>query len=186
MPYSHHHQISTITDLIIQCDPRSVVDIGPGYGLYGYLCRHYLERVTGKWVSLYCEEPNENLHPDLTRIYNAILKAKKFRSYSRGLTLMIDVIEHVAKSEGREMLRKAKEDSKFVIVSTPKKFWPQDDQGEFDRHHCLWTKRDLLSMPGEKIYIKNPYSHLVLYGKGAKEIGWYRFKRKVYQIFGKG
>ena len=185
MPYSHHHQISTIMDLIILCKPQSVVDIGPGYGLYGHLCWHYLERATGKWVNLYCEEPNESLHPELTRIYNATRKAEEFRSYSRDLTLMIDVIEHVVKPEGRTMLTKAIDQSKYVIVSTPKKFWPQDDQGEYEKHRCLWSKRDLLSMPGEKIYIKNPYSHLVLYGKGAKEIGWFRFKRKVYELIGR-
>ncbi len=58
MPSSQHYHISKIMDLIIALKPKSVLDIGAGYGKYGVLCREYLELWDGR----------QNYHERLRRI----------------------------------------------------------------------------------------------------------------------
>ena len=43
MPSSQHQQISKIIDYVMTIDPKSVLEIGVGFGKYGLLCREYLE-----------------------------------------------------------------------------------------------------------------------------------------------
>jgi 16S rRNA G1207 methylase RsmC len=42
MPTSNYEAISKILGEILVLDPRSVLDVGPGKGKYGVLCREYL------------------------------------------------------------------------------------------------------------------------------------------------
>ncbi|MBW2991727.1 glycosyltransferase family 1 protein, partial [Candidatus Woesearchaeota archaeon] len=43
MPTSSPHQINEIMGEIMELDPSSILDIGVGFGKYGFLCREYLE-----------------------------------------------------------------------------------------------------------------------------------------------
>ncbi len=43
MPTSHLYQISDILEIISLIRPRSVLDVGVGFGKYGLLAREYLE-----------------------------------------------------------------------------------------------------------------------------------------------
>ena len=48
LPSSQHYHISKIMDLVTIVDPRSVLDVGTGFGKYGILCREYLELWDGR------------------------------------------------------------------------------------------------------------------------------------------
>jgi hypothetical protein len=48
MPSSHRYQINEICELIATSDPKSVLDIGVGFGKYGFLSREYLELWDGR------------------------------------------------------------------------------------------------------------------------------------------
>ena len=43
MPSSHYFQLNEIVDLISLADPVKLLDIGVGFGKYGFLAREYLE-----------------------------------------------------------------------------------------------------------------------------------------------
>ena len=43
MPSSNPDQINEIMSLVLGLRPESVLDIGIGFGKYGFLCREYLE-----------------------------------------------------------------------------------------------------------------------------------------------
>ena len=43
MPTSEHWQIPWVVDLLIREQPRTVLDVGAGYGKYGVLVREYIE-----------------------------------------------------------------------------------------------------------------------------------------------
>lgn len=47
MPTSRPHQINKILELIILTAPESLLDIGPGFGKYGFLARGYCARAQG-------------------------------------------------------------------------------------------------------------------------------------------
>ena len=48
MPSSHLHQINEIMELIFNSKPKSLLDIGVGFGKYGFLSREYLELGDGR------------------------------------------------------------------------------------------------------------------------------------------
>jgi hypothetical protein len=43
MPTSHPSQLNEILEVVLKTRPRSVIDVGVGFGKYGVLCREYLE-----------------------------------------------------------------------------------------------------------------------------------------------
>jgi len=47
MPSSWPSQISPIMNIVLAMAPRTILDIGPGFGKYGVLCREYLDIVPG-------------------------------------------------------------------------------------------------------------------------------------------
>lgn len=42
MPTSHFYQLDQLTELIFILNPKSILDIGVGFGKYGFLAREYL------------------------------------------------------------------------------------------------------------------------------------------------
>src|SRR3972149_3569081 len=112
MPTSQYNQISKIMDLIIELNPKSILDIGVGFGKYGVLCREYLKfwvwdgthdfhdfktRIDG------VEAFEEYLTPIHAFVYDNIYKgdAKDLVDQldtSYDLVLLIDVLEHFNKS----------------------------------------------------------------------------------------
>ena len=48
MPTSHHSQINQIMQFVVLTDPKSLLDIGVGFGKYGFLAREFLELWDGR------------------------------------------------------------------------------------------------------------------------------------------
>ena len=48
MPTSHFYQLNEIVELVTLTNPKSVLDIGIGFGKYGFLLREYLELRDGR------------------------------------------------------------------------------------------------------------------------------------------
>ena len=48
MPSSQANQIPAIVNVIKEANPKSMLDIGPGFGKYGMLAREYLELYDGR------------------------------------------------------------------------------------------------------------------------------------------
>ena len=47
MPVIIHIQLTHCINKIIQLQPKSVLDVGCGFGKWGYLCREYLDVFPG-------------------------------------------------------------------------------------------------------------------------------------------
>lgn len=45
---SYYGQISALMDIIIDLSPQSILDIGAGFGTYGFLCREYCDLAQGR------------------------------------------------------------------------------------------------------------------------------------------
>ena len=48
MPSSIPQQLNDIVELIIDTNPKSILDVGVGFGKYGFLSREYLELWDGR------------------------------------------------------------------------------------------------------------------------------------------
>jgi len=130
--------------------PRSVLDIGVGFGKWGHLCREYLDVWCGStdredWgvriVGIEGFEPY--IHPGSRHMYDEIVigdaKEKIHEVGLFDLVIMNDVLEHFTRHWANCMLTNAVAISKAVLVVTPGSKWPQGalHGNEFERHRTV-------------------------------------------------
>jgi len=177
MPTSQAGQISKIVKIISLVKPNSVLDIGVGFGKYGFLAREYLELWDGRedyhnfqrridGIEVFADY----LTPVHQYLYNNIYHGNAFDiipglNQNYDLTLLIDVLEHFDKDQGTELVRLILEKSKLLLISTPKFLIEQGSafNNQFETHRSLWKKRDLKKM-GNSCFIFDKESYLTLLG----------------------
>lgn len=175
MPSGNKYVIAPVIELVEQIQPKSVLDIGLGFGKWGFLLREYLE--IWKWDRNLFEDDEkfnwslridgveiyEKYVKDLQRsIYNNIFIEDVFSLVDRvneyDLLLIADVIEHFEKEKGKILLDKCfSKAKKAVLVVTPIAFFPQGDafNNPAEKHISLWTKEDFKNIGDVQVdYIK--------------------------------
>ena len=126
MPVSDLHNLSDIAIEIQRISPKSVLDLGVGFGLYGVLCRQIIDGQNGRcheksWEGkIYGVEAWSQYENPAWNCYNSV-RIGHIRPDVCGfdLILMIDSLEHFALERGRPLLRELVRNNKHVIVSVP-------------------------------------------------------------------
>jgi|SRR5437016_2216312 len=161
MPSSRPNTVPTVVHLVRQFQPNSILDVGIGFGKWGHLFREYTDineaerdptryrrrnwrvRIDGiEGHAAYLTPMHRFLYNDI-HVGDACLLIRKLRPYD--LIFMGDVIEHLEKAIGLQLLRDAvNKAKKALIVSTPKYETGQADLcgNELERHHSLWSAGD--------------------------------------------
>lgn len=104
----------------IRPTPRTVLDVGPGYGKYGVLLREYLDPDPERIEAVEAWEPYIAAHR-LRGIYDDVFACDALRFTERDLSSydlvnMGDVIEHMDKQEALAFLGRC---PRWVVVATP-------------------------------------------------------------------
>lgn len=165
MPTSHFNQLNEIMGLIIEENPKAILDCGVGFGKYGVLC---YERFN-IWGSDYYRGTNiiidgiegckDYLTPLHDFIYHRIYieKIEEQVKYLEGykeydVILLIDVLEHFYKGVGMEVIKDCLRIGKSIVFSTPKKvtFYPDAFGNKLEQHVSQWEEEDF--KPLAKIY----------------------------------
>ena len=184
MPSSHWYQINEIMELIIYTQPKSILDIGVGFGKYGFLSREYLELFDGReklWDWKIVIDGIEIFKDYITQlhklVYNQIdignvtdILPALDKNYD--LILLIDVIEHLNFEEGEKLIEMCQQHSKNIIISTPKYFLQQPEMfgNPYEAHKAFYKKKHFKRIP-DKIFIPNVFSLIVYVGDNAKLLG---------------
>jgi len=160
-------------ELILFTKPQSVLDIGIGFGKYGFLCREYLELWDGRnqyndWqrridgIEVF---PNY-ITPLQKIIYNNIFIGNSLEvlpeiDFIYDLIILVDVIEHFDIDEGKQLLYECSRKSKAIIIATPIIASPQGDAfgNPYERHKSQWTKNHFESFEN-KVFIPDNASLL--------------------------
>lgn len=169
LPVSNYQQIPLILDYIVKLNPQSVLDIGPGFGLWGVLLRQYLEFYDGRYEYTFkrridCVEVFPNYITELhDYIYDNILignvmdKLDMICKYD--LVLIIGTLEHFIKEEGRRLLgylltKNRIVMNKKVLISTPLVFQEQGPGfgNAYEEHKSHWTKSDFENLATIEFY----------------------------------
>ncbi|MDR4491701.1 MAG: hypothetical protein R2685_12490, partial [Candidatus Nitrosocosmicus sp.] len=164
------YQIPKIIEMLISINPNSVIDIGSGFGKFGVLCREYLDLRDGRQKygfkrRIDCVEvfpdyisPLHNYVYNKTYNHNILDIVPKLR-LRYDLVLLIDVLEHFEKNEGKYLLKTLLKGNEGIIISTPKKPSPQKDAfgNIYETHRSVWSKEDLKQF-GESHFIKDDMS----------------------------
>jgi hypothetical protein len=178
MPTSQHYQIPKILDLLMAADPASLLDVGVGFGKYGFLAREYLElwgehtgyatftrRIDG--IEIY----KEYLTPVHAYLYDHVYTGDALQivpslKTAYDLTLLIDVLEHFEKPDGTKLLKALLRKSRGILISVPKDI---GDQGEVfgnihETHHAEWTPADFRRI-SPALFIRDTTSTIAYLGK---------------------
>jgi len=172
MPTSSPKAITDVLECISALAPRSILDVGCGWGQYGFLFRFHLDN--GRW----CERMNgalagpsnlqidtiEPYKPNLTevheRLYDRIfvgdVRDEMDRMQDYDVIFLGGVIEHFEKDEGLALLRRlSQKANKGVVVLTPLGFAPQGAVGgnEGERHKSGWFPADFRAFPHTQVVL---------------------------------
>jgi len=154
MPVSVFDPIPLIFRVIQFYRPRTILDVGIGFGKYGILCRESLDLYHGRigpsdWATqIDGIEVFENYRNPLWQIYDQVYIGNA-SDVLPGLPhydiiICSDVIEHLDKSEGHALIRACVEKSDLLIINTPRIFFEQGETAGnlHESHKALWKSSD--------------------------------------------
>ena len=142
MPTSEHWQIPHVLDVLAAERPATLLDVGAGFGKYGCLAREYAE--TRRVDALDVQAPRlpcyDHVYLGDIRSLDRVLP-KDAPTYD--LALLVDVIEHLEKPEGFELLDRLLGHARRVLLTTPLGFRRQEIPGQpFETHRSGWYPWD--------------------------------------------
>lgn len=189
MPTSNIGSIPLIMDAILRKhryhqELKSILDIGIGYGKYGLLCREYItpfDIMDDTWKRLRLDGVEvfpTYIKPYSLGIYSNIfvMDIRKFcedprrwcKESSWDMILLLDIIEHMNKEEGIQVIRKLSEFSRWILICTPEllKFYPQavKQYHPKERHVSLWEIEDFEQFNVDEIILKQQFLIVMLEG----------------------
>jgi hypothetical protein len=172
MPSSRPELIPAVVNLVMQLQPRSILEIGTGFGKYGFLFREYLEiwgaaedterldpsmwqvRIDGiEFYEPYVTDVQRKIYDNLI-VGDAMTEIDALGGYD--LIFMGEVIEHFPKEDGRVLIEKCRAHAnQMIVISTPNYLSHQGAVYGNDRetHHCLWTCEELRRYPGGHCFL---------------------------------
>lgn len=166
MPTSYYGQISTILDIAISQNPKSILDVGIGFGKYGVLLREVLdissERYSkDKWEVMIdgIEGYKDYKNPIYEYVYNKVYfgfvqEAAKSLERNYDLILMIDVLEHFNKNEGEEIIKALLKKCRNLLICVPtipsKQTYLDND---LEEHKSIWRASDFKNYKVKRIEI---------------------------------
>lgn len=144
MPTSYLDNIPATIRGVWAVKPRSILDIGIGYGKYGLLCREYcerLERIDGVEVwEPYVRSIQRAIYDHIAIGDVRQLPDDDLAGYD--LYLMVDVIEHFEKAEGKALLDRLLGFGGAVLVNTPIVDYRAHYENPYEDHQSHWTIGD--------------------------------------------
>lgn len=149
---SERCNLTPVANLLVQSDPRTVLDLGVGFGTYGIISRAFLDVWRGrmfkdKWEIKIdgVEYYKEFKTPIYDFIYDKIYYGDVFEILPKlekyEVIILMHVIEHFEKKQAIELLKLMREHcTKRIIIGTPSRFfktgYPQYPKEE---HRSLFT-----------------------------------------------
>jgi len=158
MPSSNPHIIPIVLNEVINQEPNSILDIGIGFGKYGYLCREYTDirlafndssryhkwqtRIDGIEIfANYITAIQRNVYSNIY-IGDALDIFQELENYD--LILIIGMLEHLTRPKGGKLLNLAMQKAEVLIIAVPRVFAKQGEivGNPHERHLSEWTAKD--------------------------------------------
>jgi hypothetical protein len=155
-PYNDTVFILDFLGRLIFGKQASILDVGSGFGRWGFLCRCHLGCGIPLAMNLESKlrvEAIEAYKPNVTPIYDCVYNATHIGDAQEVLSALGEydivicshMIEHLKKEEGLRLLDQMRSHaSKAVIVALPFGEWPQDDAygNPYEVHKAVWQPAD--------------------------------------------
>ncbi len=173
MASSFYDQIPDIINIIIGTKPKTILDVGKGFGKYGFLAHEYFGINNTKQinpqktmaqnsdVAIDAIEVDETLiMPHLSQFYRNVYFGDVFEQYklmqeSYDLVIMIDVVEHLEKVKTLELIKDLITKNTIVLVATPINFFNQHlYESVYEEHISHWTIKDFQNIGSVQVQYK--------------------------------
>jgi len=122
MPGSVQEGKDLVKEFCIESDVRTVLDIGPGEGTYYYALQdtpvEILQgvEVWGPYIDDFnLKEKYNNIY--ISNVY--YLDWDKLDYHTWDMVILGDIIEHLPRNQGEDVIRRAVDHSRYVVVSLP-------------------------------------------------------------------
>lgn len=178
MPHSSHLPVTLMLDHVVRLQPRRILDIGPGYGKWGFLVREALDFMPGRvdqseWQvridgidAFPYKSPLLDWVYDSVRVGGALDAIDDLRGYD--LVILGDVIEHFEKEDGLRLLGALLKWNRNALIATPLDFYQQEIAGNpFEQHLSVWTQDDFERWDYDYDVVGGSVIVVLLAGQGA-------------------
>jgi len=155
MPTSRPDHLSYLCNRILELKPKTILDIGVGFGSKGVLFREYTDIWNGNykkesWKTIIngIEIFKEYITDIQLNVYNNIHIGSAINilplSHNYDLIYCGDMIEHLIKEDGLKLIDLMKGNARHIIIVTPRIV---SEQGavfgnENERHLSQWSEKD--------------------------------------------
>ena len=168
MGTSNWQNISYNIDLVKKLNPKSILDIGVGFGRWGILFREFLEiwgdrNYSGNWNRII---DGVEIFPDYIKPYHKYFYNNIFIENARDFLKRTgtkydlincgDVVEHFEKKAALDLIHLSLDRARYVLINIPTgNNWEQSaiNNNEYETHRSIWNKKDFREF--ENILIKN-------------------------------
>lgn len=147
MPYSDSRLDPMVKSIIKKLKPQKILDVGPGHGKYARLIRSVL----GSDASIEAVEIDAEyiktfkLKEHYDKVYNCSIQefTNSHLDVAYDLVIFGDVIEHLRKSEGVDVLNFFVYRAKHIMIQWPHGYMQNAWEGhEHEAHVAVWGKSD--------------------------------------------
>lgn len=150
MPISSTAIIPYIVEEIITKQPKTVLDVGIGNGVYGALIYNYATTMMEEIPEIDGVEAWENYRGTLWDVYREVYikDLRKFEPDDQyDVIIMADVIEHMKLTDGHKQVERYKDaltPGGMMIISTPAVFFAQGAHkgNTYETHLSLWAPNE--------------------------------------------
>ncbi len=144
MPYSDYSNEEWVKEKLVEINPATVLDIGPGAGKYSDFIRPLLPDCTIEAVEVW--EPYFERFK-LREKYDEVFLAdvRSWDSFSYDLVIFGDVLEHMTENSALEIWEKCAKQAGVAMISVPIVHWPQGeiDNNPYEVHLTHWDSADI-------------------------------------------
>lgn len=148
--------------LIEDASPLQVWDVGPGEGTYAMLCADYIATAETFWFAVEIWEPyiyKYDLKLKYDKVIHDDIRNLPFIGEAdthRDLIIFGDVLEHMPEDDARQLIVKAKENFRWILVSLPIIHAPQGEVNgnPYEAHLKHWTFDEMHEVMGKCMAFK--------------------------------
>jgi len=173
MGTSNWQQIGRCIEIIQDIQPKSILDIGVGFGRWGMLSREFLELWNNRTNSIEwkvkidgVEVFDKNIEGWHNYFYNNIYNVDAYDYVMKtedkyDLIIFGDVLEHFEKEKAIEIIKRCLEFGKYILINLPLgTSWKQDDlyNNIYEKHLSIWSLNDFKRFPVSlKVVLRDHY-----------------------------
>jgi len=169
MPYSSFIFDDVIAEIIKLIRPKTFLDLGAGAGKYGGMVKEinpFIETIAVEVEKDYLEKFNlRSIYHEIWNVPVINLIRPEYLDLRFDIVMAGDILEHLKKSEGIDLLNFLIYRSRWIIVEFPHRYLQNAvDSYNSEAHISVWTDNDFLSFERTRMYAKDTQRLIILRG----------------------